>query len=348
MVATSVALIGIACSKDTPTTETTLVGNWVKRTVYGGDDVAGAASFVINNVAYVGTGYDGNKRYSDLYSFDGVSWSQKADMPAAAIKRNSAAAFAIGTKGYIVGGSCDANLAPNGRLQDVWEYDADMGMWTATAKNSLPDLNATAGSGGRYGAVGFAIKGKGYISCGYTGKSQNDMWEFDPTGMAGMGSWTKKTSMPSTDKRTSAAVFVYKDSAYIVSGISNGTTVNEMFMYSATNDKWTQKRNIANTSSETYDDTYSSIMRSDAVGFIMGTKGYLTTGINNSYNNTTWEYDFATDLWSQKTAFERTERSNAVAFTINGRGFVGLGKNTTFYTGNFEEFFPTATLNAND
>ena len=154
--------------------------------------------------------------------------------------------------------------------------------------------------------------------------------------------------MPSTDKRTSAAVFVYKDSAYIVSGISNGTTVNEMFMYSATNDKWTQKRNIANTSSETYDDTYSSIMRSDAVGFIMGTKGYLTTGINNSYNNTTWEYDFATDLWSQKTAFERTERSNAVAFTINGRGFVGLGKNTTFYTGNFEEFFPTATLNTND
>ncbi|MCX6209036.1 MAG: galactose oxidase, partial [Bacteroidetes bacterium] len=167
LVATSVVLIGVACTKDTTTTTTT-VGNWVKRSAFDGNGRAGAACFVINDIAYVGTGYDGTNRYNDLWAFNATSqsWTQKAYMPTAAGKRNSAAAFAIGSKGYVVGGACDANLGYNGKLNDTWEYDATANLWTATPKASLPDPNATIGSGARYGAVGFAIGGKGYVGTG--------------------------------------------------------------------------------------------------------------------------------------------------------------------------------------
>ncbi len=351
LVATSIVLIGVACTKDTTPT-TSLVGNWVKRSAFDGNGRAGAACFVINNIAYVGTGYDGTTRYDDLWAFDAAAnngkgaWSQKAYMTGS-IKRNSAAAFAIGTNGYIVGGACDANIsgapAYNGKLNDTWKYDATLNTWSSGSIASLPDPNATVGSGARYGAVGFAINGKGYVSCGYTGSHTKDMYEFDGTG------WTTKTSMPSTDKRTGAAVMVYGNKAYIVSGTNNGVAVNEMWVFDPTGaGSWEQKRNITNTSSEDFDDSYSSIVRSNAVAFVIGDNGYLTTGINGAYTSNTWEYDFVKDTWTERTKFERAERSDAVGFTINGRGFVALGKNSTYYYDNVEEFLPTATYDAND
>lgn len=345
LVAASAVLIGVACTRTTVDTATT-VGNWVKRSAFDGNGRAGAACFVINDIAYIGTGYDGTTRYNDLWAFNATtqSWSQKAYMPSAAPKRNSAAAFAIGTMGYIVGGACDAGTGYNGKLNDTWEYDASSNIWTATAKASLPDPNATAGSGARYGAVGFAIGGKGYVGTGYTGSHTKDMYEYDNVA----NTWTQKTSMPSTDKRQGASVMVYDNKAYIVSGTNNGVTVNEMWVYTPATDTWTQKSNITNTTTDTYDDLYTSINRSNAVAFVIGSKGYLTTGINGAYVNNTWEYDFATDRWTEKTKFERAERSDAVAFTVNGRGFVALGKNSTYYYDNLEEFKPNDTYDAND
>jgi Kelch motif len=348
MVATSVVLISTACNKTDETTATSIptVGNWVKRSAFDGNGRAGAASFVIDGLAYVATGYDGTQRYNDLWSFnpDTESWKQKASMPTAAGKRNSAVAFAIGKMGYIVGGATDGNSMYNGKLNDTWEYDAMMDIWTPTAKGSLPDPNATVGSGARYGAVGFAINGKGYICSGYTGSHTKDLYEFDGT------NWIAKTSMPSTDKVQGATVLVYGSDAYIVTGSNNGVVTNQMWKYTPATDKWTAKRNITNTSTEAYDDLYNSITRSYGVGFVNGTKGYITTGVSasSSYNNTTWEYNFDTDLWVQKSNFERAERSDAVAFTVKGKSYVALGKNTTYYYDNVDEFQPDVTLNTND
>ena len=56
------------------------------------------------------------------------------------------------------------------------------------------------------------------------------------------------------------------------------------------------------------------IVRSNAVAFIIGDKAYLTTGENGSLLSTTWEYDFATDLWTSKQAFEGAARTGAVGF----------------------------------
>ena len=57
VVATSFVLIGVACKSTTDETVAT-VGNWVKRAAFDGPGRAGAVSFVINDIAYLGTGFD--------------------------------------------------------------------------------------------------------------------------------------------------------------------------------------------------------------------------------------------------------------------------------------------------
>jgi N-acetylneuraminic acid mutarotase len=107
-------------------------------------------------------------------------------------------------------------------------------------------------------------------------------------------------------------------------------------------------RDISNTSSDSYDDAYADIARNNGVGFVIGSKGYVAVGENGSYNKKTWEYDFGTDEWTQKTSYERSERSGAVAFTVKGRGFVACGRNSTYYFDDIDELQPDATYNSND
>jgi hypothetical protein len=342
LVATSFVLIGVACKSSTTDTTTT-VGNWVYRAGYDGVGRAGAVSFVINDIAYVGTGFDGTIRYSDFYAYDPNldAWSNVASMPVLAGKRNSASAFTISGKGYVATGYDGVN-----RLQDNWEYNPVNNTWSQKA--SLPDpANSAVGSGARYGAVGFGIGAKGYICTGYTGTHTKDLWEFDPANGA-MGTWTSKASMNTSAKRRDAVALVYNNEAYIVSGTNNGTTVTEMAKYNPSTDKWTKLRDISNLSTDTYDDAYTSIVRGSAVGFVIGTKGYLATGQNGSNVNTVWEYDFGLDVWTAKTNFERSTRNSAVGFTVGGRGFVGLGTNSTYYFDNLDEFKPNDAYYAND
>lgn len=340
-IAAGIALIGAACTS-TDSTSSDLVGNWVKSESFDGVGRAGAVCFVINDTAYVATGYDGTNRLKDTWAFHPTKgWSQRSIMPALAAARNSAVGFAANGKGYVTTGYDGYN-----RLQDTWEFDPLSNSWMQKA--NLPDqTNGTVGSGARMGAVGFALLNKGYVCAGYTGSHMKDLWQFDPTNGT-MGTWTQKTSINTSDKRRDAAVLVYQDKAYIVTGTNNGVVSSEMNMYDPASDSWTKKRDIANVSSENYDDNYSSIVRGSAVAFVLNGKGYVTTGENGSYNKTTWEYDFATDVWTQRTSFERSDRSSAIAFTVANRAFVGLGKNSTYYLDNVDEFKPTAAYSAND
>ncbi len=341
VVSAIIVVIGTACTSSSPTTTT--VGNWVARSGFDGNGRSGAVSFVIGDTAYVATGYDGLVRYNDLYAYDATAdqWIQRTSMPAAAGTRNAAAAFSIANKGYIVGGYDGVN-----KLQDVWEYSQATGQWTQ--KTNLPDPpSSNLGSGARYGAVGFGIKSYGYICSGYTGSHTKDLWQFDPS--VGNGSWTQKKSMNTPNKRTGAVAFVYGDTAaYIVSGSNNGVMNSEVARYNPATDTWTRLRDIANVSSDSYDDTYTSIVRTNAVGFVIGSKGYLATGQNGSNVATVWEYDFTNDTWAAKTSFERSTRNAAVGFSVKGRGYVGLGTNSTYYFDNLDEFKPDETSNLND
>jgi N-acetylneuraminic acid mutarotase len=75
---------------------------------------------------------------------------------------------------------------------------------------------------------------------------------------------------------------------------------------------------------------YPGIARNDAVSFAIATKGYVGTGstTNNGYRRDFWEWDQATNTWTQIADFGGTARAFATAFATDGRGYVGLGQDT--------------------
>jgi N-acetylneuraminic acid mutarotase len=325
----SVALMFGSCTKTTTTS--TILGNWIKRSDFEGVTRSEGISFTIGDKTYVGTGYDGTDRLKDLWQYDPVQnfWIQKADLPGAA--RNSAVGFNISNKGYVGTGYDGLN-----RLQDFWEYDAASNSWTQKTNFS---------GSARYDAVGFGILDKGYISTGYDGNYLKDIWEFNPTA----NSWTQKVSMGGS-KRSGATAFVYANKAYICTGANNGSSssINDLWVFDpAAETSWTEKRKISNISSDTYDDDYA-IIRSNAVSFVMNDKAYVTTGENGSVLSDTWEYDFATDVWAKKTAFEGVARVGAIGFSVSNRGYVLTGRSSNTPFDDIREFFPTQEYEAND
>src|SRR5205807_2273980 len=79
-------------------------------------------------------------------------------------------------------------------------------------------------------------------------------------------------------------------------------------------DAWVQKANVG------------GLGRSGAVGFNIGTKGYIGTGqMNSGYVNDFWEYNPATNVWTQKANFGGAARVYAVGFSIGTMGYVGTG-----------------------
>jgi hypothetical protein len=90
-------------------------------------------------------------------------------------------------------------------------------------------------------------------------------------------------------------------------------------------DTWTQKADFGGTA------------RSAAVGFSIGSKGYIGTGC--CYFKDFWEYDPATNTWTQKADFGGTARGPAVGFSIGSRGYIGTGYDGS-YRKDFWEYDP--------
>ncbi len=78
------------------------------------------------------------------------------------------------------------------------------------------------------------------------------------------------------------------------------------------------------------------VARSGAVAFTVGSKGYVGTGSDalNSYKKDIWEYDPATNIWTQKADFGGSARTGAVAFVIGTNAYLGTG-----FSGNMEADF---------
>ena len=66
-------------------------------------------------------------------------------------------------------------------------------------------------------------------------------------------------------------------------------------------------------------------VRLDAVGFLIGNKGYVGLGIGWGSHNDLWEYNPENDTWTQKADFGTTEREGAVGFSIGNKGYIGTG-----------------------
>ncbi len=313
----SFATLGIlsSCEKDD---DDDYVGNWVYLTGFDGNTRYDAVSFVIGDLAYVGTGYNdedgGEKRYADFWAYNAESdsWTQVASLgnDTAEFPRNAAVAFAIDTKGY-VGTGYDGETP----LKDFWEFDPDANNWTQ--KEDFP-------GSARHSAVAFAINNKGYIGTGYDDEySLKDFYEYDPSS----DTWTKILSL-SGNKRRDAVAFVIGDTAYVGTGINNSEYIDDFWKYYPGTGVWKEIRKISDNSDLDYDDDYD-IVRKSAVAFSLGNYGYIATGGQGSAGTDCWQYNAIEDIWEEKYEFEGTKRLDAVGFAIGSRGYVATGRNSS-------------------
>jgi N-acetylneuraminic acid mutarotase len=77
------------------------------------------------------------------------------------------------------------------------------------------------------------------------------------------------------------------------------------------------------------------------VGFSIGNKGYVGTGLSQIFaKNDFWEYDPATDTWTQKADYGGEAVFFAVGFAINGKGYIGEGQSDGNIYYGFWEYDP--------
>jgi N-acetylneuraminic acid mutarotase len=296
-----------------------------------------AVDFVIGNYAYMATGLDCNfNRFNDLWQFDPVKqvWTQQASLPAAG--RNAAVAMAIGPYGYIGAGYDGTNL-----LNDFWQYDPSTNLWTRKADFA---------GGPRYLAVAFGIGDYGYITTGYDTSSLNDCWQYDPNN----DSWTQRANFGGTP-RSGAVDFVYNNQAYVVTGSNNyGELVSDFWKFDPSKQDpqaWTRLRDIAYDSLATYLPLSASIMRTNAVAFVIlgnksngnSDKAYLSTGEGNNGLDTlyrsTWSYSFSQDKWQSAIPFPGVGRQGAIGFSVQNLGFIGFGYGGTSCLSDIYEYY---------
>ena len=296
--------------------------SWVQKADVGGEVRAYAVGFGVGGKGYIGTGVDGNQQPTkDFWEYnpDTNSWIKKANVGGG--ERHSAVGFGIGSKGYIGTG-----YTLMGTAKDFWEYDPSANNWTKKAEQLIADNLK------RYYAVGFSIGNKGYIGTGFDNTNQhtNDFWEYDPS----TNTWTKKADFGGVG-RYDAVGFSIGSKGYIGTGMVdywNYITTNDFWEYDPSNDTWTKKADFGGGE------------RHVAVGFGIGSKGYMGTGASRTQGimEDFWEYNPSTNSWTKKANFGGGYLGYALGFSMGGKGYVGTGTDISYgYTKAFWEYNPT-------
>lgn len=236
---------------------------WTQKKNFGGGERILAVGFAIGNKGYVGTGQDFIGRVNDFWEYNPVTdiWTKKLNFGGAA--RARAVGFVIGTKGYIGTGFDDKT---NTYFSDFWEYDQLTNTWTQ---------KAPFGGGARREAAAFAVNNMGYVGTGLEGSNyKNDIWQYDPT----TDSWMQKANYPNAEWLATGLTIGTK--GFIGVGYGLACPLRDFYEYDPIVDKWTKRENFGGTG------------RFGSVGFAIGIRGYLGTGLdnNNEIQKDFWEY----------------------------------------------------------
>src|ERR1700722_7170712 len=197
-------------------------GAWVSRASLGSVPVfGGAASFTVNNVAYVGTGLNPltpGQKLTALYKYTPASipattdgfdsaygtWTQMQAFPGQ--PRSNAVGFNIGNSGYLGSG-----LANDGTtaLADFYAYNPNANTWS-----QINSIQNESRSYPRFDAVAFSFDTTAYVLTGTDGNNYfGDVWRYSPTA----DTWIQQPNYPG-NARSGAISFVYKNQGYIVTG----------------------------------------------------------------------------------------------------------------------------------
>ena len=294
-------------------------GTWTQKADLLGAGTYSSVGFSIGLKGYILSG-------QDFLEYDQATdtWTAKANFPGTA--RTGAVGFSIGTKGYLGTGK-DSDPYKD----DFWEYDQPTDTWTQKANFGGP---------ARAYAVGFSIGAKGYIGTGQVEGGANDFWEYEPT----TDIWTQKADpvIPSVMQNRELAVgFSIGQKGYITLGSESqyGPYAYDLLEYDPANDTWINKADFPTIAGQ--------FGRDKATGFVLGNKAYVGTGYKKcglncsiTYNDL-WEWDQATDAWTQKANLTDTSRTNAVGLSIGNRGYIGGGTNSGVLYNDFWEYCDT-------
>ena len=375
-----VMLLAILFSCNKSSLSYTQNGNWVSRATFPGIAMGEGASFTINNLAYIGTGinplttnqkltamykYTAAPILNEVYGYDSAygSWAQIAPFPGPA--RSNAVGFTIGNTGYLGSGLASDGETP---LADFYSYNPGANTWTEIDSISNGDSTYP-----RFDAVAFGFDTTAYVLTGTDGYYYFvDVWRYSPT----TNTWIRQHAFPGS-QRSGAVSFIHQGLGYIATGYTpgskwaTGTSCYDFWVFTPLSDtstiSWRRLRDIWNTSPQTYDDGYTNIVRRNGTSFLIlgqpdGDKAYISTGSYNGADLTaTWEYDFTTDLWTEKAPYKGTARTGAVGLTLVGnvpstagtsttRGFIatGLSQGESSGLADCYEFFPNQTYNKYD
>ncbi|MBK8874642.1 MAG: T9SS type A sorting domain-containing protein [Bacteroidetes bacterium] len=288
---------------------------WTQKADFAGSPAWGAVSFSIGNKGYMGTGETSSGFSNEFWEYDPLTdtWAQKADFGGGWVA--GAVGFAMGNKGCIGTGRYAGTLA------DFWEYDPVSNTWTQ---------KADFGGGPKNYAVGFAIGNKGYVGTGNYGVGSIDFWEYDPQ----TDTWTQKADF-SGAARLLATGFSIGNKGYLGAGINGtgDTCYNDFWEYDPAIDTWTQKS-----------DFFAGMASDKPVGFSIGNKGYIGTGIPVCF---TWsgepnfaKYDPISDTWQFISDPFGVWLNGLTAFTIGNKAYIGNGVWYGNLSQNFWEFEP--------
>ena len=132
-------------------------------------------------------------------------------------------------------------------------------------------------------------------------------------GMSQGNTWTQIADCG--EELDHAVGFSINGKGYAVAGLdSNMTNTNTCWEYDPVINLWTKKSN------------FPGAARAYAVGFSIGSFGYVATGANQTtLFSEVWQYNPISDTWLQKNDFPGGARYQAVAITIGNKAYLGTG-----------------------
>ncbi|MBE8713979.1 Kelch repeat-containing protein [Sphingobacterium hungaricum] len=143
-----------------------------------------------------------------------------------------------------------------------------------------------------------------------------------------------RTSVFLSTPRNGSAYFTIGDQGYLVGGIikTNNERLKDTWSFDGSDKTWSPKAE------------FPGDIRNSAVGFAIGTEGFVGTGWNGTSElKDFYKYNSTTDTWTKIADFPGEARFGAVAFSLGGFGYVGLGTDNNDKTyGDFYKYDPTA------
>ncbi|HEY4108514.1 Kelch repeat-containing protein [Puia sp.] len=239
-----------------------------------------------------------------------VVWFRRDNIPSALTNfqgRFGGWSFVIGSKGYIGGGTAVTTNSKLSTAKNVFSFDTATKAWS---QNATPPSVVTGGEGA------FAIGNNGYVLTG-----SEDVTQYTYAYSALNNSWSPKAPLPGIPRYYAVGVAI-DGKGYIGGGAYQpglGLNFNNWTQYDPVADRWTEKARLPN------EPTYGGVAFVSSGG--TGGKAYLCGGYDNEgrLSKALWQYDPATDQWTQKTNFPGSGRAWAVGMNTTNAGFITTG-----------------------